>query len=271
MPKATKRERQRINRELRREAIRKAEIRQKRFRTARNLAIPIVIVAIVFGIIRLTQGDDDSSSVSSGSTNKSCSTALPTTAKKTEFANEPKLTIDPDKKYYALMDTTEGPINIALDAKQAPETVNSFIFLACQSFYNGTAFHRIVPDFVNQGGDPQGDGTGGPGYEIPDEPPTKGYKEGDVAMANAGSGTTGSQFFQVVSENGAKVLDGNGAPYKYSILGKMDAAGLAVAQTINTFGGPDEKPTKSILVNGITISTGKPPAAPATTTTTVAP
>ena len=272
MPKATKRERQRINRELRREAMKKAEQRRRTMRTARNAGIAIVLVAIVLGVLALLQ-QDDSSNTSNASTTKNCSTSLPTTAT-TSFKNAPSMSIDPDKKYYALLDTSEGPINIALDAKTAPKTVNSFIFLSCKGFYNGTTFHRIVTDFVDQGGDPKGDGTGGPGYKLPDEPPSSPYAAGDVAMANSGTGTTGSQFFLTVSENGAAQLNSGGKPYKYSSLGKMDAAGLQVAQTINTFGSPDGKPTKTITVNGVSISTGKPPTpSPATTApaTTAAP
>jgi len=265
VPKATKRERQRVNREIRREAIRKAEQRRKTMHTVRNVAIAFVIVAIAFGTFKLIQGDDTSSSASA-STTKDCMTNLPTTAETTDYKKAPPLTIDPKKSYYALIQTSEGPINIALDAKTAPQTVNSFIFLACNSFYNGTTFHRIVTDFVDQGGDPKGDGTGGPGYKLKDEPPKNPYAAGDVAMANAGTGTTGSQFFLTVSDNGAAQLNAGGAPYKYSMLGKMDAAGLQVAQTINSFGSADGKPTKQITISGVQISTGKPPTAAATTT-----
>jgi cyclophilin family peptidyl-prolyl cis-trans isomerase len=122
--------------------------------------------------------------------------------------------IDTNKTYEAVLHTSEGDVPITLDAKTAPKTVNSFVYLACQGFYNGTTFHRIVTDFVDQGGDPKGDGTGGPGYTIPDEPPANGYQSGSVAMANSGAGTTGSQFFLVVSDNGAQQL-GTSSPYKY--------------------------------------------------------
>jgi cyclophilin family peptidyl-prolyl cis-trans isomerase len=164
------------------------------------------------------------------------------------------------------METSCGTITMALDAKDAPQTVNSFAYLANRGFYNGTLFHRIVTDFVNQGGDPKGDGTGGPGYTLPDEPPANGYSAGSVAMANAGSGTTGSQFFLVVSDSGAQQL-GTTPPYKYSALGTMDAAGLKVAKKINTFGSADSagKPTQKIYVTSVKVTEG---GSSATTTTT---
>ena len=146
-----------------------------------------------------------------------------------------------------------GRVVIQLRPDRAPKMVERIKTLTKQGFYNGTLFHRIVTDFVDQGGDPKGDGTGGPGYKLPDEPPTNGYQAGSVAMANAGTGTTGSQFFLVVSDNGAKNL--GGPPYLYSGLGTMDAAGLKVAQKINTFGASDSAgtPTKQVYVNTVTI------------------
>jgi cyclophilin family peptidyl-prolyl cis-trans isomerase len=141
---------------------------------------------------------------------------------------------------------------MALDAKDAPKTVNSFAYLANNGFYDGTLFHRIVTDFVDQGGDPTGTGSGGPGYNIPDEPPANGYSAGSVAMANSGTGTTGSQFFLVVSDNGEAT--GTASPYKYSALGTMDAAGLKVAKKINTFGTPSEKPSQDVYVLSVTVS-----------------
>jgi cyclophilin family peptidyl-prolyl cis-trans isomerase len=168
------------------------------------------------------------------------------------------------------MKTSCGDITIALDAAAAPQTVNSFVTLAKSGFYDGTDFHRIVPDFVDQGGDPTGTGSGGPGYSLPDEPPADGYAAGSVAMANAGTGTTGSQFFLVVSTSGAQQL-GTAPPYKFSSLGTMDSAGLKVAKKINSFGGTDEKPTKKIYVFSVDISEDATTTTTAAPTTTVAP
>ncbi|MFI5047211.1 MAG: peptidylprolyl isomerase [Acidimicrobiia bacterium] len=258
MPKATKRERQRQNRDARRAAMLAEEKRRRRFKTIRLFAIIIVgAVALAF-VVSLTRSDSGSSSSASKGPTKfatTCDTALPTKSAKTTLP-KPGMGIDKKKQYSAVLHTTEGDVTMALDAKQAPQTVNSFVYLACNGFYNGTTFHRIVTDFVDQGGDPKGDGTGSAGYTLPDEPPAKAYTAGSVAMANAGAGTTGSQFFLVVSDNGAQSLNGSGKPYKYSTLGTMDAAGLQVAQTINTFGSSDSAgtPTKTITVNGVTIT-----------------
>jgi cyclophilin family peptidyl-prolyl cis-trans isomerase len=226
-----------------------AERRHRRWRTARLLAIPLAGLVVIFAIVQITKSGGNGSSASASAI--TCTDKKPTTpAKQQTFPSAPPLSIDASTPQEAVMHTSCGDINVQLDAQQAPQSVNSFLFLVQNQFYDGTTFHRIVTDFVDQGGDPTGSGSGGPGYTLPDEPPKNGYKAGDVAMANSGSGTTGSQFFLVVSANGAKQLNGSGAPYKYSILGHMDAHGLKVAQKINTFGSSNEQgtPTKTIYV-----------------------
>jgi cyclophilin family peptidyl-prolyl cis-trans isomerase len=103
--------------------------------------------------------------------------------------------IDPAKRYTATIKTDRGDIVIALDATRAPKSVNNFVFLAKDGFYDGLTFHRIVDDFVIQGGCPEGTGRGGPGYRFDDEPVQGEYEAGAVAMANSGPNTNGSQFF----------------------------------------------------------------------------
>jgi peptidyl-prolyl cis-trans isomerase B (cyclophilin B) len=107
------------------------------------------------------------------------------------------MAIDATKKYIATFETSRGTIVCDLFAKDAPKTVNNFVFLAKETFYDGTVFHRVIPDFMIQGGDPKGTGSGGPGYKFEDE--TKGnpnrHKVGTLSMANAGPNTNGSQFF----------------------------------------------------------------------------
>lgn len=105
------------------------------------------------------------------------------------------LTIDQNKTYTAVLHTSEGDITVALNAKATPITVNNFVTLAKKAFYNGTIFHRVIKDFMIQGGDPTGTGSGGPGYQFADEPFTGEYTRGTLAMANAGPNTNGSQFF----------------------------------------------------------------------------
>jgi peptidyl-prolyl cis-trans isomerase B (cyclophilin B) len=264
VPKATKRERQRLNKEARREAMQAEEKRRKRKRTIRNVVLLMIPLVIIFVILQLTNSDD-SSSKSSAATKNGCSTTVPPKPTTTTLAAAPALTIDPTQQYTAVMKTSCGNITMALDAATAPQTVNSFVTLAKSGFYDGTDFHRIVTDFVDQGGDPTGTGSGGPGYQLPDEPPANGYTAGSVAMANAGSGTTGSQFFLVVSDSGAQQL-GTTPPYKYSSLGTMDAAGLKVAQKINKLGSSSEAgtPTQKVYVYSVDISE----SGAATTTTT---
>jgi peptidyl-prolyl cis-trans isomerase B (cyclophilin B) len=114
-----------------------------------------------------------------------------------QYSAPPKMTIDPTKTYTATLETSRGTIICDLFAKDAPETVNNFVFLSREGFYNGLKFHRVIKDFMVQGGDPTGTGSGGPGYRFKDEVgPTKPkHKVGSLSMANAGPGTNGSQFF----------------------------------------------------------------------------
>jgi cyclophilin family peptidyl-prolyl cis-trans isomerase len=114
-----------------------------------------------------------------------------------KWANPPAMEIDPKKTYVATFHTDKGDIEIKLHADKTPKTVNNFVFLARQGFYNGTIFHRVIANFMAQGGDPTGTGTGGPGYKFADEfhATLKHDKQGVLSMANAGPGTNGSQFF----------------------------------------------------------------------------
>ena len=152
------------------------------------------------------------------------------------------MTIDPAKAYTATVKTDIGTFTIALDAKADPQTVNSFIFLARHGFYNCVIFHRVIPQFVDQTGDPTGTGSGGPGYTIPDELPTKAtnpadqYPLGSVAMANTGQPHTGgSQWFVVAGAQGEALAD------SYSLFGHV-TSGLKVVQKINAQGSASGVP-----------------------------
>ncbi len=114
-----------------------------------------------------------------------------------QWSSAPKMALDTTKTYVATLNTSKGDIKIALHADKAPNTVNNFVFLAGQGFYDGTIFHRVIADFMVQGGDPTGTGMGGPGYRFNDEfhSTLKHDKPGVLSMANAGPGTNGSQFF----------------------------------------------------------------------------
>jgi cyclophilin family peptidyl-prolyl cis-trans isomerase len=132
----------------------------------------------------------------------------------------PVSVIDPSRSYVATIKTEKGDMRVQLNTQAAPVTVNSFVFLACSGFYDGVTFHRVLPNFVAQGGDPTGTGTGGPGYTIPDEYSTLPFTKGTIAMASTGPSTNsgGSQFFICydLSEQAAASLAGN-----YTIFGKV--------------------------------------------------
>ena len=114
-----------------------------------------------------------------------------------EYSTPPEMTIDPAKSYTATFETSAGTIVCKLFPEAAPKTVNNFVFLAREGFYDGTVFHRVIPDFMIQGGDPTGTGRGGPGYKFGDEVgrDKPKHKRGSLSMANAGPNTNGSQFF----------------------------------------------------------------------------
>ena len=114
-----------------------------------------------------------------------------------QWDNPPAMQIDPLKKYFAMVETDLGSFKLELFADKVPTTVNNFVFLAKEGFYDGTVFHRVIPDFMVQGGDPLGTGRGGPGYRFGDEfhPDLKHSGRGVLSMANAGPNTNGSQFF----------------------------------------------------------------------------
>ncbi|MFN9264762.1 MAG: peptidylprolyl isomerase [Acidobacteriota bacterium] len=143
-----------------------------------------------------------------------------------QSAAYPEMVIDPAKSYTATFATSRGEIVLALDAKNAPKTVNNFVFLAQDGFYNGLTFHRVIPDFMIQGGCPEGSGRGGPGYRFADEfagnPNT--HERGVISMANAGPGTNGSQFF--ITHVPCPWLNG-----KHTVFGKV-TSGLDVVDAI---------------------------------------
>ena len=186
-----------------------------------------------------------------GSSDSASSTAAADTAASgaKTWSAPPEMSIDVNAAYTADLTTSEGDIQIALDPKQAPKTVNNFVFLAKQGFYDGVTFHRVIPDFVIQGGDPQGTGQGGPGYQFEDELPKAGaYKVGSVAMANAGPNTNGSQFFIIVGAQGAAL------PPAYSLFGKV-TQGQDVADKISTMAAPGtETPDPPVTIEKVTIT-----------------
>ena len=126
-------------------------------------------------------------------------------AGKKSYSAPPPLTINTAHRFLATITTSKGTITMCLDPKLAPNTVNNFVFLARNQFYDGLKFHRVEANFVIQGGDPKGDGTGGPGYKFNDEPVQGEYTAGAVAMANSGANTNGSQFFICTVDDSKKL------------------------------------------------------------------
>ena len=244
MAKQAKRERQRLNRETRRQAELAASRRRKQWRTGRTIAIFAVPLVIVFVVLQLR---------SSGSSEPS-----------RKFSKPPAQTLKPDTTYTATIDTSEGKMVVNLDAAAAPTSVNNFVFLARKHFYDGLTFHRVAKDFVIQGGDPKGDGSGGPGYKIQAETPPNGYQVGSVAWAKGQqepAGTAGSQFFIVFSPAPAagQGLDAlNQQPYQYGVIGDTTPETLPVAQKIGALApktqSGDGKPTKKVTINKVTIA-----------------
>ena len=169
--------------------------------------------------------------------------------KSQKFASEPEMGIDPTKRYTATMETSMGTMVIALDAVKAPRTVNSFVFLALNHYYDGIIFHRIIKGFVCQGGDPTGTGRGGPGYQYADELPKAGqYQIGSLAMANAGPNTNGSQFFLISGPSGV------GLPPAYALFGQV-VKGLEIVEAMqNVPTGAGDRPSTDVVINSVTIT-----------------
>jgi cyclophilin family peptidyl-prolyl cis-trans isomerase len=184
-----------------------------------------------------------------------CPRADGTSERTTQFAKPPPMCINPARAYTAQVSTSKGSFTITLDPKASPNTVNNFVVLARYHFYDGIPFHRVVPGFVVQGGDPLASGLGGPGYKFNDELPKAPYKIGSVAMANSGANTNsnGSQFFIITGQAGANL------GLNYNLLGEV-TEGLSVVKSIEAVGSPESgadpnggKPTEEVKILSITI------------------
>jgi cyclophilin family peptidyl-prolyl cis-trans isomerase len=163
---------------------------------------------------------------------------------------EPSAKLDASKTWTATVKTNCGTFAFNLDLKDAPNVSASIAYLAGKKFYDGTVFHRIVPGFVIQGGDPTGSGSGGPGYSTVDKPPANAsYRNGVVAMAKTGdepAGTAGSQFFVVTGADA-------GLPPDYAIAGRV-TKGLDVVERIGKLGDQSEQPTTTVEIESLRVS-----------------
>jgi len=269
-----KRERQKANRQARLAELEKQQRRSNtRKRVIRITVIVVLALAAAFGLSRLISGGNESVNAS-GTTvagtipgeSVPVGTAAPTvstvpgraitgttpcpatdgsSARASSFAQPPPMCIDPTKTYKALVQTDKGNFTITLDATKAPKTVNNFVVLSRYHFYDGLPFHRILPGFVVQGGDPQGTGGGGPGYTFEDELPKalSDYKVGSVAMANSAPDTNGSQFFVLL---GTGKL---GSP-SYSLFGQVTDGFDTTVKALEAAGAAGQTP----LIKSVTIT-----------------
>jgi cyclophilin family peptidyl-prolyl cis-trans isomerase len=161
------------------------------------------------------------------------------------YSNPPAMTIDPKKSYSATIETSAGTITAELFPGDAPQTVNNFVFLARDDYYNDVIFHRVIPGFMVQGGDPTGTGRGGPGYRFDDEPVKRKYDRGILAMANAGPNTNGSQFFIMHADYGL--------PPNYTIFGKLTSGEDVLDKIASAKIGAQDRPVEPVTIKSVSI------------------
>jgi cyclophilin family peptidyl-prolyl cis-trans isomerase len=217
----------------------------------------MVLIALLAALVFAGCGDDDSDSAGSGGTTETtaqngqeCAEVEAPSAKPDGGAEKPTGKLAPAKTHTVTFQTSCGDFTVTLDAKGAPSTAASFASLARSGFYDDTIFHRIVPGFVIQGGDPTGSGSGGPGYKTVDKPSsTATYTQGVVSMAKTGAekpGTAGSQFYVVTAEDA-------GLPPEYAIVGKV-TSGMDTVMRIEALGTPSEQPSRPVVIEKATFS-----------------
>lgn len=212
-------------------------------------AVAVAVVAAV--LIGNGGGSDDGTSASDSTAEADsggCKKVAAPEPKDVSF-KAPKQVLKQGEAATAVVKTSCGSFEIALDTKRAPETANSFAFLAEEGFYDDLTFHRIAPGFVIQGGDPEGTGTGGAGYNVDEEPPPNlAYTKGVVAMAKSSAdppGRSSSQFFVVTAPDA-------GLPPEYALVGKV-SKGYPVVEKIEALGTPEEKPKQTVLIEEVTV------------------
>jgi len=219
------------------------------------LAVFAVIAVGIVAAVLISRGggsdSDDSSSTTAAAGANGCKKVEAPEPKSVSF-KKPKEVVKPGEEATVVMKTSCGTFEIALDTKRAPKTANSFAFLAEEGFYDDLTFHRVVPEFVIQGGDPEGTGTGGPGYKVVEKPPANlAYTKGLVAMAKSSAeppGTSDSQFYVVTAPDA-------GLPPEYALVGKV-SKGYSAVERIEKLGTPEEKPKQTVLIEEATVERG---------------
>jgi peptidyl-prolyl cis-trans isomerase B (cyclophilin B) len=219
------------------------------------LAVFAVVAAAIVAAVLIGQGggsDDETSGSTSGKTGADGCKEVEAPAPKTVSFKAPKQVLKSGEAATAVVKTSCGSFEISLDTTRAPKTANSFAFLAEEGFYDDLTFHRIVPGFVIQGGDPEGTGTGGPGYSVDEKPPPNlAYTKGLVAMAKSPAeppGRSGSQFYVVTAPDA-------GLPPEYALVGKVSEGYDTVAR-IEKVPTNGEEPKQPVLIEEVTIEQG---------------
>ena len=211
----------------------------------------LIAVGVVAAILIGRSGGDGDETATEASASGGCQQVEAPKPKNVSFG-APKQTVAKGDRLTAVVETSCGSFEIALDAKRAPKTVNSFVFLSEKGFYDGLTFHRVVPEFVIQSGDPLGTGSGGPGYSVDEQPPANlAYTKGVVAMAKSEAeppGRSGSQFFVVFNADA-------GLPPEYALVGRV-SEGLDVVERIGELATPAQKPKQTVLIEEISIEEG---------------
>jgi peptidyl-prolyl cis-trans isomerase B (cyclophilin B) len=226
----------------------------------------LLLALLVLGLAACGGGDDDDAAAPA--TTEPAATAPATTPaeaqtgdcetveapapREEESRSAPTDALDPETTYRLVVETNCGTFTIELDLESAPTTAASLVALARDGYFDGTTFHRVVPGFVIQGGDPTGTGAGGPGYQTVDTPPSDAaYTQGVVAMAKAepeAAGTSGSQFFVVTGEDA-------GLPPEYAVVGRV-VDGLDVVLAIDGLGQGDGPPSQPVVMEKVTVEEG---------------
>jgi peptidyl-prolyl cis-trans isomerase B (cyclophilin B) len=210
-------------------------------------AVCLVLLTLTF--VAGCGGDDDEASATTTAADGECASVEVPETREPAAGEAPLAFLDASKTYTLMFSTNCGSFTVTLDAKLAPETSASLVALAMDGYFDDTIFHRVVPDFVIQGGDPTQTGAGGPGYSTVDAPPSSAsYTKGVVAMAKGGAeppGTAGSQFFVV---SGADA----GLPPEYAIVGEV-TDGIDTVERIDALGVGDGPPSKPVVVFSVTV------------------
>lgn len=215
------------------------------------LGVFALIAVVVVGAILISRGGDDGDKSAGGEWTKGCKTVEAPEPKQVSF-KQPGEVLKKGEAATVKVETSCGSFEIELDTTRAPKTANSFAFLADEGFYDDLIFHRIVPEFVIQGGDPEGTGTGGPGYKVVEKPPANlAYTKGVVAMAKSSAeppGTSGSQFYVVTGADA-------GLPPEYALVGKV-SEGIDVVERIGSVPVNGEEPKQPIVIEKVTVEKG---------------